>query len=315
MRITSPEALEEALARPMPHGWATGLLPAPWPPDALFWLRPLTLGEARRLHGRAALERSVDYTDADGHRAVIAHAVLVDPERWRLGDEAGPPPPAALRPVFQRAGDVAEWGDPMVIRSIAFRLLEAVQVANGLTLPDVAEPEAQSLEECLERGGHRGRWVAGVLPQCPDAELYVAPYDEATRAAAQERTRLSVSVDRDVHVGLNMVKPMLAATVRCGPGGPPLLSEAAAARLPYGGAMALHCVANWLVRAPELEGRGQVRFRREPDAGPAAAEGAGHPDVVDGDAPEPAALGDGGGEPAGADGGDGGVGASGDGAG
>jgi hypothetical protein len=308
-RVTSFDQLTALLDLPVDRGYAVGALPDDvFPADTVVWVEPITLEEARVLHAKQARRRGRDYTEGDGHRAVIAKCLRLDPEHWRLkpeldelpdGDERDrllaeqrepqDPDTDRLTPIWNGPDELLDYGDPMTDGSIACGLVSLVQSANGLVITAPPAPAVGGLEACLERAKHRGRWVQGLFRQDPEAALWVQPYDEATRAKAQEWAKVELGRDH-VTVEIGAMKPLVAEVVRERPGGPPLMGLDLAGRLPYGAARALAYVATMLVFDAEIGGgRGAVQFRSHEAAGAAATAGSGRPDLVDCGAPAPAA--------------------------
>lgn len=314
-RISSIEELTAILDAKAPAAYARGILPPDVaPPGAVFWLSPMTLDKARALHVKQARWRGLDYTEADGHRAVLAAGILTDPASWEQEpDEHGhyPDPvarPAELVPVWSNPDELRDYGDPLSMGTLANQLVALYQDANGLAIPDETENAPRSFDAFRARVGQRVRWVAGLFAQDPDAALCVGPWDEAARFKAQEYAEVKLGEDKAVSVEIGALKPILAGSIRDS-AGKPFLDLDTVGRLPYGAARTLYYVA-YSLTAPDLEGRSApaVRFLGgRAAAGPPPARRGRRACVVDSREAAPAAVGDGGGDDHGPAGGDGGL--------
>lgn len=282
MRVTSPDVMAEILAAPLPRGWVRGLLPADLAPrQAVVWLAPLTLGDACREADLQRLALKAGYTDEAGNAALLGAAVLVDPEAWC--PEGDPPPPGALERFFDGPCQLgaADAGLP---------ILMALLDATGFV--DVEPQEApQTLAEARERARGRGCWVAGLLPQRPEAEVWVAPYTEGDRATAADQATVDLGPEGApirVQSAATFRKWLVMASVRTGPGGPPLLTSSLAALLPYGAACAIELVATRLTLGGASGSPRRVRFHSVATDDAEPRPGGCDSVVVGGEAPPPA---------------------------
>lgn len=292
-RITSWDELTPIIEAEQPIGYVRGLLPSDMAPaDVVYWLLPITLERARATHNKLALRLRADYSEGAGHCAAMQKCVCVSPSDWTA---APSDPPDDLVPLWDSWEQARELGDPMVPGSHGNVILTAVQEASGFVLDGADEDPPRTFDEMRARR-HRGRWVAGIFPTDPDAAVWVAPFDEATRDAAQARCEVAINKDGSqvVIVEIAALKPLLAAVVRTGPGGEPLMCKDDPGRLPYGAARALYYVAHELTYSSTFERTSPhvVRLFRGASADGAAAGGGGPADLVDGGEARPDAGGD-----------------------
>src|SRR3990167_6008830 len=252
-------------AKEPPLGWATGMLPLPASEHAILWFKPVSLDQAIRIH-LIALELDPNTPHADRQRALLSRCVLVSPEHFTLDvtadpPETEPPEPGALEPLFTSGDDALVLGDPTMIGSVAYNLLEAVAQVSGWPqqMPNVRPVRDDTFAAFRAHlSGDGGRWFKGLLPD-PEDEVYIRPYDEAERDLAQER---AAGVGKDWY-GLRRVDYLATATLcahclRDGPRGEMLIDPAWARQLPFGFAQAVAAIADALV---PVGGAAEVRFR------------------------------------------------------
>ena len=286
---TSAELVELLDAGPI-YGYAVGLLPGV-APDCVTWFRPVTLQDAVTAQNATAIEMAGEYTESAGDLELLARSVLVDPEAFRSGlDMPTLADPDRLEPLFANRADVERMlGDPLVGGSAANALRAAVMEANGFVWsPPSEEEQAQTLDECRALAARGvGVWVDGVFPSEPEAAVWVTTYSEAVDSAATDAARQRFG-DSTIYIRDRGLSIKLAAVVRTGPGGDPLMTRDEARRLPWGCALHLARVATTLTEGGRY---GEVGFCR-PDATGPGPDDAGDADVVDGGVPTPDPGGD-----------------------
>ena len=299
---TSAELVELLDAGPV-YGYGVGLLPGV-APDCVTWFRPVTLADAVDAQNAAAIQLSGAYTESAGDTELLARSVLVDPAAFRSGlDTPTLDDPDRLEPLFpDRAAVERMLGDPLVAGSAANALRAAVMETSGFVwTPPSDEEQAQTLDECRALAARGvGVWVGGVFPSDPEAAVWVTTYSEAVDSAATDAARQRFG-DSTVYIRDRGLSLKLAAVVRTGPGGDPLMTRDEARRLPWGCALHLSRVATTLTEGGRY---GEVGFCRPvaQDTGPGDA---GDEDVVDGGVPTPDAGGDDDGDAGATNGGDG----------
>lgn len=255
IEIRDGAELAAVLAQPGPLAWADGLFERE--PSARCWFGWCTLDE------------------------VCAWAASPQSLRWVAGvltHDPGAAETARLRAVVCREPDGAPlFGDDLpspdqLPAGVIDRLLLASDCATGYRPPSppiapatVGGSLAPLLSDYVTR---RAECVAGLLPQRPEAGLWVQPYDFATLHAAEESSWLAVPGGGAVRVDVLAWPALLSAALRSGPefDAARLADEALVRKLPYGAARALIETAD---RLSELGGAlPGVRFQR-----PAAAAG------------------------------------------
>jgi len=286
---TSAELVELLDAGPV-YGYGVGLLPGV-APDCVTWFPPVTLEQAVNAQNATALALGGDYTESAGDTELLARSVLVDPDRFRSGLESPSlDDPDRLEPLFADREAVERMlGDPLVDRSAANAIRTAVLETNGFVwFPPSEEEQAQTLDECRALAARGvGVWVDGVFPSEPEAAVWVTTYSEAVDSAANDAARQRLG-ETTVYVRDRGLSLKLAAVVRTGPGGDPLMTREEARRLPWGCALHLARVATTLTEGGRY---GEVRFC-QPAAKGAGPGDAGDADVVDGGVPAPDPGGD-----------------------
>lgn len=220
-RITSIETLDRLLAEPAPLGYAAGLFARA--PELGCWFGPVTLGQ------------------------VIGWSVSGSAMRWAEGRLVWDPAAAAIRRVRESV-----WSDPAgtpllsppaglspgdLPGGLIDKLIHASDLANGYREPEPFGGSGDSPGAYLTGSS---RWLAGLLPQEPEAELCCHAYDFATLAAAEQAAQVAVP-GGVLRLDLLSYPTILAASLRTGEraDSPLLLDEATAKRLPFGAARAL----------------------------------------------------------------------------
>ena len=292
-RITTAQELLDCVPQELPWGYAVGALPRA-PDDTVVWLKPLRLGEAIALH-MIALERIKPAsgiplpTVAARQRMVLAATLYRNTAQWRCAKGQPTGDPDNFVPLFSGEEAMATLGDPTMANSAANGFLTALMEVSGWPAQPVAEEtaaKADSYEAWAQAtgGSDGGRWVAGLLP---DVELYLRPFDEATRDLAQTMENCGDKAFT-ANVPFRSTPYLVADVLRSGPNGTPLLTPEQVRGLWMGLAQAL---ANQGTRLLPLGGWGiQARFLSN-DALDSAPGDAGLPEVVargeDGDATVP----------------------------
>lgn len=289
-KLTSPDELAELLAADVPPAWACGLLPDA-PPNSLAYIRYLTAREASDAVVAYPAEHNAVPDMEEQQRLCVVAAILVNPAELFLpmdGDKGpvGKPLPvnlAALVPLFEGVDQVGANFDDGIGESVGSALYWNVQQANGYVKLSPVTADLSDLEAYREHLRHRGAWLEGILPQDPEAAVWVAPLTEKQYAGGVTAGRFPWGKSLE---GTNW--PLAYATIAShicltGPGGSPLMTATAAMRLPYGGLVAI-CDATWGL----AHGGARAGSFQRADA-PADPGGLPVADVVDGDAPAPPA--------------------------
>ncbi|MCG3177507.1 MAG: hypothetical protein MOGMAGMI_02481 [Candidatus Omnitrophica bacterium] len=251
-----------AARAPYAAAWCVGAMPDDVAPaDAVLWLMPTTLRDVIGAHQNTAIRYTDDYSEAAGQAAVLARAVRVDPDNWRLGDASEPPNPVGLQPLWTHWRQVQALGDGTSVHSTSNRLLTLLAEATGFAMPDELPEQERSFEAFLASARQRGRWVSGIFPGDPEAAVYIRPFTVAEQDAAAAACEYVVT-DKSLHIPIMAVPHIVSAVVRSGPEDRQVMSTQDAEALPYGTAMTIQTMAYELTQGRMEDRLREVRFRR-----------------------------------------------------
>lgn len=255
-RYTTAEEALAALPKALPWAYAIGALPKA-PDDSVVWIKPLTLDQAIRVHVMEAerfRKKPAQIPSLEQRqRLILQRCLFRNPEQWRLNGSGKPTcDPDKLVPLFAAADATARLGDPTMEGNCAWGFVNAILTASLWPEPSVLA-ELNTAEEAEEAGDDYDGWAAGgadngqwVPDLWPGGEVYIKPFDEATRD-------LSSMFARCNDLGLSADVPwrsdpcLVAASVLSGPNGTPLFTQEQVRALPLGLAHALAWVANRLI--------------------------------------------------------------------